>query len=130
MGVEDERPTVAETPSSSPVLGNARSPSKEPDSSNVKVVPLSELSNIFTNGLPKETPEPTEKDSEDDVSLNLSPSPQLNLSPSPHPIDGDKLDRQDSVENGADDFNESSKNKKTESASEKQIAGGKSVLKV
>ncbi|GBM06931.1 Paramyosin [Araneus ventricosus] len=116
MGVEDERPTVTESPpSSSPELGNARSPSKEPESSNVKVVPLSELSNIFTNGLPKETPEPTEKDSEDDVSLNLSPSPQLNY--------GDKLDRQESVENSEDGLNESSKDKITESASDKQIAG-------
>ncbi|KAF8793409.1 Paramyosin like protein [Argiope bruennichi] len=116
MGVEDERPNVTETtPSSSPELGNARSPSKEPESSNVKVVSLSELSNIFTNGLPKETPEPTEKDSEDDMSLNLSPSPQLN--------DCDKLDRQESVENGADSLNEISKDKTIELASDKPIAG-------
>ncbi|KAG8189720.1 hypothetical protein JTE90_019668 [Oedothorax gibbosus] len=58
------------------IVLDSSSPYPVLDSPEIKVVPLSELSNLFTNGLSKRVSDSEEK--EDDVSLNLSPSPQLN----------------------------------------------------
>lgn len=76
MVIEEERPIIGEpSPISTPEL-DSRSPYPGSDSPEIKVVPLSELSNIFSHGLPKTVSDSDDKD--DDVSLNLSPSPQLN----------------------------------------------------
>ncbi|GIX77019.1 hypothetical protein CEXT_633051 [Caerostris extrusa] len=70
MVVEDERPNVVQTTPSPELVSGSPCKEQSPGDNNlepsdIKVVPLSELSNIFTNGLPKDTPD---KDSEDDVS--------------------------------------------------------------
>ncbi|GFS43695.1 paramyosin, long form [Nephila pilipes] len=118
MGIEDEPPNVSQpSPSFSPELVTP-SPCKGLESPDVKVVSLSELSNIFTNGLPKERPESTGKDSEDDVSLNLSPSPQL----------GEYTQTDDGqtnvcIENGVHNLNDTPVDQQTETVSNNEIAG-------
>ncbi|GFY34336.1 paramyosin [Trichonephila clavipes] len=118
MGVEDETPNISQpSPSFSPEL-LAASPCKGPESPEVKIVSLSELSNIFTNGLPKERTESTGKDSEDDVSLNLSPSPQLG-----EHLQADDEQTNECVENGIHSLNDTPVEKQIESVSNNEIAG-------
>lgn len=75
MVVEEEQPnTSVPSPSSSPELqvGKLCNGSQSPE---VKVVPLSELSNLFTNGYKREDSKCESTKSESD-SGDLSPSPQ------------------------------------------------------